>query len=87
MNKFKFELGQEVVDTITGFTGVIRVRSQYLTGCNAYGIQNTKLKDGKPAKWEYIDESLLKKTKVKPILKDRDRAKGGPTCENHNPPQ
>ncbi len=57
---FKFELGQKVKERITGFKGVIVARSQYMTGCNRYGIQSQKLKsDGKPLEWEYFDEDLL----------------------------
>ncbi len=57
---FKFELGQKVKERITGFKGVIVARSQYMTGCNRYGVQSQKLKhDGKPLEWEYFDEDLL----------------------------
>ena len=51
MKDFTMNLGSEVKDKITGFKGIIRGRSQYLTGCNTYGVQHPKLKDNKPADW------------------------------------
>jgi len=61
MTEFKFELGQKVEDKITGFSGIIMGRAQYLTQCNCYGILNQKLKDDteKPKEWYWTDESRL----------------------------
>ncbi len=60
MYNFKFELGQRVKDCITGFSGVIMGRSQFITGCNQYALCPTKLdKDGKRMDWEYFDENRL----------------------------
>lgn len=60
---FKFELGERVKDCITGMTGVIMARSNFITGCDQYGICDTKLtKDGKRPDWEYFDENRLVKT-------------------------
>jgi hypothetical protein len=36
---FKFNLGDEVKDTLTGFKGTISYRVEHLTGCNGYGLQ------------------------------------------------
>ncbi|MDD5358234.1 MAG: hypothetical protein PHX80_03755 [Candidatus Nanoarchaeia archaeon] len=58
----KYELGQEVKDIITGFSGIITGRCEYLTGCNHYAIQSRTLKDGKPADYEWLDESRLEPT-------------------------
>ena len=80
---FKFDLGQELKDSITGFQGVAMVRSEYLTGCNHYGLQSRdQRKDGEPISWVYFDETRL-------VLVDRVAEKsigstGGP-CSN--PPQ
>jgi hypothetical protein len=72
---FKFDLGEEVKDSITGFKGVIRARTQYLTGCTTYALQSKDLKDGRPQDWVWIDEDLLKAvSKTKNIIKQR----GGP---------
>lgn len=62
---FKFELGERVKDVITGMSGVIMARSNFITGCDQYGISPTKLKkDGSRPDWEYFDENRLVKTGI-----------------------
>lgn len=57
---FKFNLGQRAKDVVTGFSGVIMSRIQYMTGCNQYGICPTKLdKEGKTIEWNYYDENRI----------------------------
>lgn len=59
-HKFKFELGTRVKDVITGMSGVVMGRSNFITGCDQYGISPTKLgKDGTRPDWEYFDENRL----------------------------
>jgi hypothetical protein len=56
----KYELGIEVKDIITGCKGIVTGRTEYLTGCNHYGIAPQKKKaDGAPAEWQWFDESRL----------------------------
>ena len=84
--EFKFNLGEVVQDRITGFIGMIRVRSQYLTGCNVYGLQDQKLdKDGKPVEWVYFDESLL--SIIKKEKTQEQRKTGGPLNSNQYSPE
>lgn len=60
MKEFVFELGQIVRDVMTGYRGCVRARTNYLTGCNSYGVQSRELdKDGRPQKWLWIDEDEL----------------------------
>ena len=55
-----FELGQEVKDSITGFSGVIVCRLEYLDGARRYSIQSKKLDgDGKPLPLYDFDEKIL----------------------------
>lgn len=72
---FKFNLGDEVKTKVTGYKGIIRGRSDYLTGCNTYGIQSQKLdKEGLPKKWQWFDEDeliLVKTEKIKLIDEKR----------------
>lgn len=83
---FKYDIGQEVKDIITGFTGIIAVRADYITGCDRYGVMDRKLdKDGKPKDWIWFDENTLVATKKKKIKLDREKErkpakkiKGGP---------
>lgn len=77
---FKHELGQQAQDLVTGFKGIIFSRSQYLTGCNRYGLQPTVGKDGKPAEALWFDENQIKiigKGVVIPQTK-LQRENGGP---------
>jgi len=87
MHDFTFNLGDEVKDKITGYKGVIRARSQYLTGCNTYGIQSQKLtKEGAPQDWKWFDEdqlSLLTTQKV--TFRKEVRRTGGPQSTDQYP--
>ena len=56
---FKFQLGSVLKDKITGFEGVAVARDEWLTGCVRYGLQATKLKDGKPLNVQWLDEINL----------------------------
>jgi hypothetical protein len=61
--EFKYALGDELKDTITGFTGIVMARTDYLTGCQHYGLIPRKLdKDGNPQDYQWIDESRLVST-------------------------
>lgn len=60
MAKFKFNLSDKVKDRITGFKGVVVARTEYMTGCRRYSLQDPKLsKDGKPQDWQAFDEDSL----------------------------
>jgi len=39
---FKYNLGEKFKDKLTGFVGIIQARTEYLTGCIKYGLQNAK---------------------------------------------
>lgn len=56
---FLHELGKKGKDKITGFTGILTSRCEFLTGCNRYCIQPTELKDGKPIDGIYFDEAQI----------------------------
>jgi len=56
----KYALGVELKDIVTGFTGIVMGRTDYLTGCNHYGLCPRKLsKEGKLDDWQWLDESRL----------------------------
>lgn len=66
---FKFNLGDEVTDNITGFTGIVICRTQWLNSCNVYGVKSRVLKDGLVADTQYFDQPQLvvfKKKVIKP---------------------
>jgi len=60
---FKYALGDELKDSITGFTGIVMGRTDYLTGCQHYGLMPRKLdKDGKFQEYQWLEESRLSST-------------------------
>jgi hypothetical protein len=59
---FKFELGEVVKDVVTGFSGVITGRCEYLTGCRQYSITSRTLQSG-DTKSGWFDEDRLVRTK------------------------
>jgi len=56
--KFKFRNGDEVVESITRFKGVITGTCFYLTGCNQYLI-TAKADDGKEPVSLWYDEGRI----------------------------
>ena len=56
---FIHDLGKKGKDKITGFTGILTARCEFLTGCNRYCIQPQELKDGKPIDSIYFDEAQI----------------------------
>jgi hypothetical protein len=73
---FKFELGLKVKDIITGFSGVITGRCEYLTGCRQYSISSNKLHSG-DIKQVWFDEDRLNPVKGK-SMKIKKNNFGGP---------
>lgn len=54
--EFKHALGDEVRDQITGFSGILVCRNQWVHNCNTYGVRPLELKDGVPQDLHYFDE-------------------------------
>ena len=77
MKDFKFELGLQAKDIVTGFKGTIASRIQFLTGCNRYCIEGKSKSGGKPINI-HIDENAIELTKGKKIVVETDKISGGP---------
>ena len=75
--KFKFDLGAEVEDLITGYKGIVIARTQWIYNCNTYGVRSTELKDGAPMEDKFFDEPALKEIKKQVVKPKTDT--GGPT--------
>ena len=60
----KVKLGDEVKDKISGFTGVIVSRHEYLNGCARMTLQPKIDKDGKLPETETFDEPQLELIKT-----------------------
>ena len=79
------ELNDVVEDRITGFTGVVIGRTEWLYGCVRFGVQSEELKDGKPLEHQWFDEQQLARL-VRPVgkpcldcsLPKQYHSKGGP---------
>lgn len=54
-----FKLGVKVTDSVTGFSGTITARVEYLNGCRQYGVAPRISNDGKKPDSEYFDEERL----------------------------
>jgi hypothetical protein len=73
---FKLNLGDEVKDIFTGFTGLIVCRTQWIHNCNTYGVKPKKLKDGVPQENQFFDEPQLEIIEKEVVKSKRDT--GGP---------
>lgn len=77
------QLGQKVKDKITGFTGIVIGRAEYLTGCNQFGVQPEVGKDGKVEGATWFDEGRLQKIGVGITAKQVSADKNGGPRNDH----
>jgi len=82
LNDFLYNCGDEVKDSVTGYSGVILCRTQWLHNCNVYGLRSKKLKDGKPTDLQYFDEPQLKLVKEVKVKVEKKKT-GGPAKAVH----
>jgi hypothetical protein len=73
------KLGNKVRDTLTGFTGIVTSRTEYLYGCVHIGVTPEDLdKDGKVKQAEFFDEQRIEVIKsTKPQTSQDSAAKAG----------
>ena len=76
-NTFKFELGVEVKDKVSGYKGIIIGKTEWQTGCNTYGVKSQTLNNGVPVEAQWIDEIRLDQIGNGINIK-KDVRKGGP---------
>ena len=77
--KAKYELGQELKDVVTGYTGIVLAITHYYTGCVHYSLQLRKLdENGKERPWEGYDESRLAPTGKRVTLPGLKMETSGP---------
>jgi len=82
---FKFNLGDEVRDKITGLEGVITVRSHWYNGCITYGVQPKELKDGAPLERQSFDEPQLELVEDTAAPPTGPKQPGGPARKHPAP--
>jgi hypothetical protein len=63
-------LGDKVRDRVTGYTGIVVARTEWLYGCVRYVVQSQELHDGRPIDNVQFDEECLKVLKAD-ALKDK----------------
>ena len=80
---FKFNLGSEVRDKITGFVGIVVSRHQWINNCNTYSAMSQKLKDGMPQESARFDEPQLELVK-KDVVESNTKT-GGPDRKVQQP--
>jgi hypothetical protein len=80
------KLGSTVKDKVSGFTGVVTSRCEYITGCVQYGVTPKVDKEGKLLVSNWFDEDRLTVLK-RPLVMGR-RPTGGPqsTPRRETPP-
>jgi hypothetical protein len=70
------KLGDKAKDTITGLTGTVISRHEYLNGCIRLTLQPAELKDGKPVEASYFDIEQL--VLVEAAAQSEQKPTGGP---------
>lgn len=73
------QLGQQVRDKVSGFTGIATSRVEYLNGCVQYAIRPRVEADGKFPEAHYFDEEQLEV--VGEGIAIRQRKAGGPPMD------
>ena len=77
-------LGDKAKDKLTGFTGTIVGKTEWLFGCIRFGVQSGELHDGKPIDLQWFDEHQLVEVGhlPSPAPPDSDRmVRGGPQAD------
>jgi len=78
MLKSEIKLGQKVKDTVTGFTGIVIAKAEYLNGCISLDIKPEKLsKDGETIASEWIDYEQLEVLSAGVTKKRKSTSSGG----------
>jgi len=68
MDENRVELGDRVKDIITGFTGIVLARIEYLAGCVQFAVKPKLGSDGKMIHPEYVDEAQLEIVKKSVVV-------------------
>lgn len=63
----KTQLGVKVADRITGFSGIVTGRVEYITGCNQCLVAPRVKEDGALIDSQWIDEQRLEVTNPTPV--------------------
>jgi len=87
MIEHTFNLGDELKDEVTGFSGIVVGITKYATGCVHYGLQTRSLNNAIPVEWQWFDESRLLRVKenvVKFRVKENETSGNFPNAPTMN---
>jgi hypothetical protein len=72
-DKQRISLGDRVVDKITGFSGIVVSRTEWLYGCVRLSVQPEKLRlEGKPVDAQVFDEPQLELVQTEVVSQKTD---------------
>ena len=77
MTEWKFYFRDKVKDTITGFTGLVTARTEYLNGCIRYAVEAPKLNEKGERQDIWEDEERLELVKKAATSKKSAERPGG----------
>jgi hypothetical protein len=80
-------LGDEVKDTITGFSGVAMAITNWLNLCQRITIAPRKLHDGRPVDMETFDVQQIEVTKAAPVVAATPSGGPRPGPQRHHDPR
>lgn len=69
-------LGSKVTDKITGFTGIVTGRCEYLTGCSQFLVATKSMKNADPTSAWFDEQRLEVDKKAKPIFLNNGKTLG-----------
>lgn len=81
------ELGDEVRDRMTGFSGIVVGIHTWLYGCRRVSVQPKKLHEGKIVDPQVFDEPQVEVMKKQNFLKTAPAPAGDPGGPHNEPPQ
>lgn len=87
VNKEEVELGDEVIDVVSGLKGIAVVRYQFLQGCDRICIQPACGKDNSYPSSQVFDEPQLKVSKKQKVKPEHVSIKERPGGEDKYPIQ
>lgn len=82
MIRRKYDIGDELVDMITGFKGVVMAYSRYFSGCIHYGLVDRDSKKN-AGEFVWLDQTRLSRCGKQVVIFNFEQDTGGPMP---NPP-
>ena len=75
---YKYNLGDKLVCKVTGFSGIVTARVEFLNGCVQYCLQPSVNSKGEIPDFCYLDEHQLARVQSEVVPGPSNRRVGGP---------